>query len=155
MDCIGGNGGRLGGRDDRNLGITRTLHLARGFLGLLAGAGRRLRIPFGNLGRLLVRGGGECGRNGLRERLGRLEHAADGLVGRLGFDIGIGLGGYLATKYLLDRGHRRIACMVNTASNTGCARLNGYVRVVADRAIGREAPGLRNVHRLLNGSLQI
>ena len=43
------------------------------------------------------------------------------------------LGGYLATKYLLDHGHRRIACMVNTASNTGCARLNGYVRALGEK----------------------
>ena len=43
------------------------------------------------------------------------------------------LGGYLATKYLLDHGHRRIACMVNTASNTGCARLNGYIRALSEK----------------------
>ena len=45
------------------------------------------------------------------------------------------LGGYLATKYLLDHGHRRIACMVNTASNTGCARLNGYVRALGEKGL--------------------
>ncbi len=33
-------------------------------------------------------------------------------------------GGYLATEYLLDHGHRRIACMVNTASpSTDAQRL--------------------------------
>ena len=45
------------------------------------------------------------------------------------------LGGYLATKYLLDHGHRRIACMVNTASNTGYARLNGYVRALGEKGL--------------------
>lgn len=45
------------------------------------------------------------------------------------------LGGYLATKYLLDHGHRRIACMVNTASNTGRARLDGYVRALGEKGL--------------------
>ncbi|AEB07398.1 transcriptional regulator, LacI family [Coriobacterium glomerans PW2] len=42
------------------------------------------------------------------------------------------LGGYLATSYLLARGHRRIACLVNTHSNTGRARLAGYARAMAE-----------------------
>lgn len=44
-------------------------------------------------------------------------------------------GGYLATKYLLDHGHQRIACMVNTASNTGRARLDGYARALNEKGV--------------------
>lgn len=42
------------------------------------------------------------------------------------------LGGYLATKHLLDEGHRRIACVVNTASHTGRDRLAGCRRAFAE-----------------------
>ena len=42
-------------------------------------------------------------------------------------------GGYMATKYLLEKGHERIACMVNAAkSMTGRKRLNGYERALAE-----------------------
>lgn len=44
-------------------------------------------------------------------------------------------GGYLACRYLLDAGHRRIACLVNTASNTGRERLAGYERALRERGI--------------------
>lgn len=40
------------------------------------------------------------------------------------------LGGYMATSCLLDAGHERIACLVNTASNTGLERLAGYRRAL-------------------------
>ena len=39
-------------------------------------------------------------------------------------------GGYMATSCLLDAGHRRIACLVNTTSNTGRERLAGYRRAL-------------------------
>lgn len=39
-------------------------------------------------------------------------------------------GGYLATECLLEAGHSRIACLVNTASNTGRERLSGYRRAL-------------------------
>lgn len=45
------------------------------------------------------------------------------------------LGGYLAARYLLDRGHRRIACLVNTSSNTGRARLAGYRRALGEYGV--------------------
>lgn len=42
-------------------------------------------------------------------------------------------GGYMATKYLLEKGHERIACMVNAAkSMTGRKRLAGYGRALAE-----------------------
>ena len=42
-------------------------------------------------------------------------------------------GGYMATKYLLEKGHERIACMVNAAkSMTGRKRLAGYERALAE-----------------------
>ena len=44
-------------------------------------------------------------------------------------------GGYLACRYLLDAGHRRIACLLNTASNTGRERLAGYERALRERGI--------------------
>lgn len=41
------------------------------------------------------------------------------------------LGGYMATRYLLEHGHRRIACIVNASrSNTGRRRLDGYRRAL-------------------------
>lgn len=45
------------------------------------------------------------------------------------------LGGYLATSCLLGRGHRRIACIVNTSSNTGRARLAGYRRALGEQGV--------------------
>ena len=43
------------------------------------------------------------------------------------------LGGYLATRYLLEHGHRRIACIVNAMSaETGEKRLAGYRRALAE-----------------------
>lgn len=50
-------------------------------------------------------------------------------------------GGYLACRYLLDAGHRRIACLLNTASNTGRERLAGYERALRERGVARD-PGL-------------
>ena len=44
-------------------------------------------------------------------------------------------GGYLACRYLLDAGHRRIACLLNTASNTGRERRVGYERALLERGI--------------------
>ena len=44
-------------------------------------------------------------------------------------------GGYLACSHLLDAGHRRIACIVSTASNTGRERLAGFERALAERGI--------------------
>ena len=43
------------------------------------------------------------------------------------------LGGYMATRYLLQQGHRRIACMVNAAKTvTGRKRLSGYLRALRE-----------------------
>lgn len=44
-------------------------------------------------------------------------------------------GGYLACRYLLDAGHRRVACIVNRASNTGRERLAGYERALRERGM--------------------
>lgn len=44
-------------------------------------------------------------------------------------------GGYLATKCLLEQGHTRIACLVNTSSHTGRARLDGYRRALAEFSV--------------------
>ncbi len=47
------------------------------------------------------------------------------------------LGGYMATRYLLQQGHRRISCMVNAAKTvTGRKRLRGYLRAL--REMGME-----------------
>ncbi len=65
--------------------------------------------------------------------------ADDALVFRVRFDSE--LGGFLATDCLLQHGHTRIACLVNTSSHTGRARLTGYRRaheshgVAADDAL--------------------
>lgn len=40
------------------------------------------------------------------------------------------LGGYLATRHLLEHGHRRIACIINGKSYTGQERLAGYRRAL-------------------------
>ena len=46
------------------------------------------------------------------------------------------LGGYLATKHLIDMGHRKIACVANTeTSNTGRARFRGYVKALEEARI--------------------
>lgn len=45
------------------------------------------------------------------------------------------LGGYLATRHLLERGHRRIACMVNLRSNTGIERRAGYERALREAGV--------------------
>lgn len=44
-------------------------------------------------------------------------------------------GGYLATSYLLNHGHKHVACIVNPASNTGQERLDGYVRAHQERGL--------------------
>lgn len=45
-------------------------------------------------------------------------------------------GGYMATKYLLEKGHERIACMVNAAkSMTGRKRLAGYERALTEAGV--------------------
>ena len=44
-------------------------------------------------------------------------------------------GGYLATRHLLEAGHRRIACVVNRGSNTGRDRLAGYGRALAEAGV--------------------
>ncbi|WP_058270696.1 LacI family DNA-binding transcriptional regulator [Olsenella massiliensis] len=44
-------------------------------------------------------------------------------------------GGHRATAYLLDQGHRRIACLVNKRSNTGLERLEGYERALRERGV--------------------
>lgn len=50
------------------------------------------------------------------------------------------LGGYMATRYLLECGHRRIACMVNARrSNTGRRRLAGYERALREAGVSVDA----------------
>ena len=44
-------------------------------------------------------------------------------------------GGYLATSYLLGRGHERIAAIINKESNTGRARMAGYERALREHGI--------------------
>lgn len=45
-------------------------------------------------------------------------------------------GGYMATRYLLDQGHRRIACIVNAAKSvTGRKRLAGYRRALDEAGV--------------------
>lgn len=45
------------------------------------------------------------------------------------------LGGYLATRHLLDQGHEKIACIVNPNSNTGRERFDGYSRALGEAGI--------------------
>lgn len=45
------------------------------------------------------------------------------------------LGGYLATRHLLERGHTRIACIVNQRSYTGQERLAGYRRALREAGV--------------------
>ena len=49
------------------------------------------------------------------------------------------LGGYLATRHLIERGHERIACIVNPRSNTGRERLDGYARALGEQGIAVRA----------------
>ena len=44
-------------------------------------------------------------------------------------------GGYLATSYLLGRGHERVACLINKESNTGRERMAGYERALRERGV--------------------
>ena len=49
------------------------------------------------------------------------------------------LGGYLATKHLIELGHRRIACVASTeTSNTGRARFRGYVKALEEAHLSPE-----------------
>lgn len=48
------------------------------------------------------------------------------------------LGGFLATDCLLQHGHTRIACLINTSSNTGRARLTGYRRALESHGIAAD-----------------
>ncbi len=50
------------------------------------------------------------------------------------------LGGYMATRHLIEQGHRRIACLVNARrSNTGRKRLAGYERALREAGIAIDA----------------
>ena len=82
----------------------------------------------------------------LREELGRIavpvvmvDRAIEGLAcDKVMFDHE--LGGYMATKYLLEQGHRRIACMVNARrSVTGRKRLVGYERALREAGVPIDA----------------
>lgn len=44
-------------------------------------------------------------------------------------------GGYLATSHLLEQGHRRIACLINTVSHSGQERLRGYRRALREAGV--------------------
>lgn len=45
-------------------------------------------------------------------------------------------GGYLAARYLIDRGHTKIGCVANTEhSNTGRLRFKGYARALKEAGI--------------------
>ena len=44
-------------------------------------------------------------------------------------------GGYLATSYLLGRGHERVACLINKESNTGRERMAGYERALREHGV--------------------
>ncbi|WP_321970685.1 LacI family DNA-binding transcriptional regulator [Paratractidigestivibacter sp.] len=44
-------------------------------------------------------------------------------------------GGYLATSYLLGRGHERVAAIINKESNTGLERMAGYERALREHGI--------------------
>lgn len=70
-------------------------------------------------------------------------------------------GGYLGTRYLLERGHRRVACIVGPPSNSSAIdRLLGYERALGSagiavdprlimRADHRIAGGRRTIERLM------
>ena len=70
-----------------------------------------------------------------------VDRCVEGLTGdRVAFDHE--QGGYLATRYLIERGHSRIACVANVErSNTGRARHAGYKRALAEAGIELD-PGL-------------
>ena len=58
--------------------------------------------------------------------------AVSGVFGRMLESPGE-MGGYMATRYLIEQGHRRIACLVNARrSNTGRKRLAGYERALRE-----------------------
>ncbi len=45
-------------------------------------------------------------------------------------------GAYLATKYLLEQGHRKISCICNTyISNSSISRINGYKRAMEEYGV--------------------
>ena len=44
-------------------------------------------------------------------------------------------GGYLATSYLLGRGHERIAALINKESKTGLERMAGYERALREHGV--------------------
>lgn len=47
------------------------------------------------------------------------------------------MSGYLAAKYLIDRGHRRIACVTGPKTNKiSCDRMTGYRKALAEAGIG-------------------
>lgn len=47
------------------------------------------------------------------------------------------MSGYLAAKYLTDRGHRRVACITGPkTSKSSCDRLSGYRKALAEAGIG-------------------
>lgn len=48
------------------------------------------------------------------------------------------LGGEMATSYLLDRGHRRVAIVANMRSNTGLERVAGYERALGAYGVAIE-----------------
>ncbi len=64
-----------------------------------------------------------------------VDRSVEGLAGdRVAFDHEEG--GYLATRYLIERGHERIACVANVErSNTGRARHAGYERALTEAGI--------------------
>lgn len=45
------------------------------------------------------------------------------------------LGGYLATKHLLEHGHRRIACVANMQEGTGRKRVRGYEKALLEQGV--------------------
>ena len=50
------------------------------------------------------------------------------------------MGGYMATRYLIEQGHCRIACLVNARrSNTGRKRLAGYERALREAGLPIDA----------------
>ena len=82
----------------------------------------------------------------MREELGHLpipavmvDRAIEGLeCDKVMFDHE--LGGYMATRHLIEEGHRRIACLVNARrSNTGRKRLAGYERALREAGLPIDA----------------
>lgn len=87
--------------------VSDELRAARGLAGML----EQLPIPYVMVDRFIE--GLECDRVGFNNEQG----------------------GYLATSYLLGRGHERVACLINKDSNTGRERLAGYERALRDHGI--------------------